>query len=87
MPTYYCSRCRFELGYSRELPSAALLESDYQKEKHEKYSVLSTAERLQSIFTDRSTSAIRRDLEEALLAVPWRSTIEAGSTSTPLRLA
>ena len=58
------------MGYSRELPSVALLESEYQKAKHEKHSVLSTAERLQSIFTDPSTSAIRRDLEEALLHGP-----------------
>ena len=70
MPEYYCSRCRFELGYSRELPSVALLESNYQKVKHQKHTVLSTAERLQSIFTDPSTSAIRRDLEEALLHGP-----------------
>lgn len=70
MPTYYCSRCRFELGYSRELPSVALLESNYQKDKHQKHTVLSTAERLQSIFADPSTSAIRRDLEEALLHGP-----------------
>ena len=70
MSEYYCSRCRFELGYSRELPSVALLESNYQKVKHQKHTVLSTAERLQSIFTDPSTSAIRRDLEEALLHGP-----------------
>ena len=85
MPTYYCTRCRFELGYSRELPSVALLESNYQKDKHQKHTVLSTAERLQSIFADPSTSAIRRDLEEALLHGPMEIDDKGGSTSTRLR--
>lgn len=60
-------RWRTKLGYSRQLPSGVLLQSTYQRDKHRKHTVLSTAERLQSIFADPSTSAIRPYVEAALL--------------------
>lgn len=41
--------------------------TDYQSRKYKKHSIVSTSERLQSIFTDPSTSAIRPYVEDALL--------------------
>ena len=67
MTTYYCFQCRTTLGYSRDLPSGALLVTDYQKGRYEKHTVVSTSERLQSIFADPSTSAIRHYIKDALL--------------------
>ena len=84
--TYYCFQCRATLGYSRDLPNGALLVTDYQRQKHEKHSVVSTSERLQSIFADPSTSAIRRYVEDALLSGPMeiddQNRVNFYSTST-----
>src|SRR5581483_4455446 len=72
MITYYCYPCRAMLGYSRDLPTGPLLAADYQRRKHDKHSVISTSEPLQSIFADASTSAVRPYVEDALLRGPMK---------------
>ena len=57
--TFYCFECRSQLGYARQLPSGPLIQTEYQRTKHRKHSEISAGERLQSIFADPSTSAIR----------------------------
>ena len=88
LPTYYCSRCRFETGVLARVAERRLARSNYQKDKHEKHTVLSTAERLQSIFADPSASATRRDLAEALLHGPMeideKTRINFYATSTEI---
>lgn len=66
---FYCRKCRFELGYSRALPGP-ILNTNYQRAKHAKHTVVSTSEELQSIFANPSTTAIREHVERALLAGP-----------------
>jgi hypothetical protein len=68
MAKFYCYECRLKLGYSRQLPSGPLLQTDYQRDKNKKHTELSTGKRLQSIFADPSTSGIRGYIEAALLS-------------------
>lgn len=86
MPIYYCLECRTTLGYSRELPIGPLVVTNYQSQKLQKHSIVSTSERLQSIFADPSTSAIRQHVEDALLSgameIDDQNRINFFSTST-----
>ena len=70
MKMYYCGACRSSLGYSPALPSGPLLQTGYQREKHEKHTLVDPSERLQSIFADPSTATIRVEVEEALISGP-----------------
>jgi len=70
MATYYCRACRLTLGYSPALPSGPLLQTSYQRQKHEKHTLVDPSERLQSIFADPSTASIRVEVEEALVSGP-----------------
>lgn len=70
MPSYYCASCRQTLDYYAALPSGPLLQNDYQRQKHEKHTLVDPFERLQSIFQDPSTAAIRVEVEEALTSGP-----------------
>ncbi len=70
MATFFCATCRSELGYSREVSTARLLQSDYQRVKHQKHTDIDPDEHLQSVFRDPSTSSIRQHQERALLEGP-----------------
>jgi hypothetical protein len=70
MATYYCVACRVTLAYSPALPSGPLLQTDYQRQKHEKHTLVDPSKRLQSIFTNPSTASIRLEVEEALVSGP-----------------
>jgi len=67
---FYCTACRLWLGHSRSLHPGPLLQSEYQRRKYEKHTVVDPSERLQSVFHDPSTSTIRVEVEKALLAGP-----------------
>ncbi len=70
MAKVYCGACRLALGHSRSLQSGPLLQSDYQRQKHKKHTVVDPAEPLQSVFSDPSTSTIRIEVEKALSSGP-----------------
>lgn len=66
MATYYCSKCRQELGYLRSLSTGPILGTVNQREKHNKHTVVDSSIPLQSIFSDPSTSVIRIEVAAAL---------------------
>jgi hypothetical protein len=87
VPIFYCSECRATFDeYRRTLAPGPLYQSDYQKKKQQKHTVVSISEALQSIFADPSTSAIRSYVERALSSGPVeiddRSRVNFYSTST-----
>lgn len=71
---------------SRRLPAGPLLQTAYQRDKHQKHTQISTSEALQSIFADPSTTAIRPYVEAALssgaMEVDDRGRINFYATST-----
>jgi hypothetical protein len=64
---FYCPECRSTVDeYRRTLASGPLYQSEYQKAKQQKHTVVSTSEALQSVFADPSSAAIRPFVERAL---------------------
>ena len=70
MATYYCATCKSELGYSREVSTGRLLQTDYQRAKHEKHTDIDPDLDLQSVFLDPSTVAIHQNQRQAILKGP-----------------
>lgn len=68
MAIYFCRDCRSSLAYAPALSTSPLLQTGYQRDKHVKHTLVDPTERLQSIFTDPSTSTIRVEVEAALLS-------------------
>lgn len=56
MKTYYCHQCAKLKGLINDPPIGKKVRSQYQYDKHEKHTKIDSSYRLQSIFSDTSTS-------------------------------
>lgn len=67
MGEFYCPKCADECGKRREWwKSVDPLDSEYQKDKHEKHTSASTSYEFQSVFDESKEEYYRQSVREAL---------------------
>jgi hypothetical protein len=67
MKTYYCHQCAKQKGLIEDPPTGKKVNSLYQYDKYEKHTQIDSSYRLQSIFSDTSTSVYADYMVSAMM--------------------